>query len=69
MICEFQQSEGTKTHKHPPGSPKERQYDPTKDTLTELLKVFIAFLLHSEHSDHHDIFFIYKFNYYVFLTS
>ncbi len=35
MICEFQQSEGIKVHMPPSGSPEERQYDPTEDTLME----------------------------------
>ncbi len=35
MIREFQQSEGIKVHKPPPGSPEERQYDPMEDTLAE----------------------------------
>ncbi len=35
MIHNFQQSEGIKIHKPPPGSPEERQYDPMEDTLME----------------------------------
>lgn len=33
MICEFQQSKGIKVHKHPPGSPEERQDGPTDDLM------------------------------------
>ncbi len=43
-MIQDQKSEGIKVHMPPPGSPEEQQYDPTKDTMMELFKVFIAFL-------------------------